>query len=144
MVISLQDIVSGSKKDVVLKHGDALDIPTQPQAVTVIGEVNYSTSHLYDPTLTLKQYIDRSGGAKKNADLEQAYVIKASGSVQMTRNEQNSFFRQGDQTMISPGDTIVVPIDTESASSMEIWTSATQITSQLAITLASFKTLGLF
>jgi len=27
---------------------------------------------------------------------------------------------------------------------MEIWTSATQITSQLAITLASFKTLGLF
>ena len=136
MVISLRDIVSGSKKDVVLKHGDALDIPTQPQAVTVIGEVNYSTSHLYDSTLTINQYISRSGGAKKNADLQQAYVIKASGSV-ITANH-------GSQTMISAGDTIVVPIDTEHASSMEIWSSATQITSQIAITLASFKTLGLF
>jgi hypothetical protein len=46
--------------------------------------------------------------------------------------------------MITAGDTIVVPIDTEKASTMEIWTAATQITSQLAITLASFKTLGIF
>jgi hypothetical protein len=46
--------------------------------------------------------------------------------------------------LISAGDTIVVPIDTESASQMEIWTSVTQITSQVAITLASFKTLGVF
>jgi len=144
MVISLREIVSGSKKDLVLRHGDALNIPTQPQAVTVIGEVNYSTSHLFDPALTLNQYISRSGGAKKNADLKQAYVIKASGSVQTANNEQNSFFRQGNQTMISAGDTIVVPIDTEHSSALEIWTSATQITSQLAITLASFKTLGLF
>jgi hypothetical protein len=46
--------------------------------------------------------------------------------------------------MISAGDTIVVPIDTETSSAMEIWESASTITSQLAITLASFKTLGIF
>jgi polysaccharide export outer membrane protein len=145
MVISLREIMSGNKKDVVLKHGDALNIPTLPQAVTVIGEVNYSTSHLFDSALTLNQYISRSGGAKKNADLGQAYVIKASGSVVTLDSLGNSFFRKGSgQSIISAGDTIVVPIDTESASAMEIWTSATQITSQLAITLASFKTLGIF
>jgi len=38
----------------------------------------------------------------------------------------------------------VVPIDTERASPMEVWSSVTQITSQLAIALVSFKTLGLF
>jgi protein involved in polysaccharide export with SLBB domain len=144
MVISLTNIVDGSKHDISLKHGDSLSIPTQPQEVTVIGEVNYSTSHLFDPALTLEQYIDRSGGAKKNADMHQIYVIKASGSV-MTGKLKNSFFRGlGEQSLIAAGDTIVVPIDTERASPMEVWTSVTQVTSQIAITLASFKTLGIF
>jgi len=81
-----------------------------------------------------------SGGAKKNADLEQIYIIKASGLVVTAKNISSSFFRNDNQgAAISAGDTIVVPIDTDSASSMEIWTSATQITSQLAITLASLK-----
>ena len=145
MVISLRDIVDGITNDLSLKHGDSLSIPTQPQQVTVIGEVNYSTSHLFDPALTLEQYIGRSGGAKKNADINQIYVIKASGSVMTAGNERNTFFRMsGKQSLISAGDTIVVPIDTERASPMEVWTSVTQITSQIAITLASFKTLGLF
>ena len=145
MVISLQDIMDGIEDDFSLKHGDTLNIPTQPNSVTVIGEVNYSTSHLYKQSIDLDQYIASSGGAKKNADLEQIYIIKASGLVVTAKNISSSFFRNGNQGIaISAGDTIVVPIDTDSASSMEIWTSATQITSQLAITLASFKTLGLF
>ena len=145
MVISLQDIMDGIEDDFSLKHGDKLNIPTQPHSVTVIGEVNYSTSHLYKQSIDLDQYIADSGGAKKNADLEQIYIIKASGLVVTAKNISSSFFRNGNQGIaISAGDTIVVPIDTDSASSMEIWTSATQITSQLAITLASFKTLGLF
>ena len=143
--ISQQVTRDGNTNDLSLKHGDSLSIPTQPQQVTVIGEVNYSTSHLFDPALTLEQYIGRSGGAKKNADINQIYVIKASGSVMTAGNERNTFFRMsGKQSLISAGDTIVVPIDTERASPMEVWTSVTQITSQIAITLASFKTLGLF
>ena len=144
MVISLADIVDGNGPDITLKHGDSLTIPTRPHAVTVLGEVHHSTSHLFETLLTLDEYIDRSGGAKKNADLEQIYVIKASGSVVTANNKGNSFFRNSSQILISAGDTIVVPIDTESASQMEIWTSVTQITSQVAITLASFKTLGVF
>jgi protein involved in polysaccharide export with SLBB domain len=145
MVISLPEVINGSVDDVKLKHADSLNIPTRPQEVTVIGEVHYSTSHLFDSSLTLDQYIGRSGGSKKNADLDKTYVIKANGSVVTANNIESSFFRRSsDQTMIAAGDTIVVPIDTESASAMEIWQSATQITSQLAVTLASFKTLGIF
>ncbi len=145
MVISLPEIMNGIGSDVALKHGDSLNIPTQPQAVTVIGEVNYSTSHIFDPSLTLDQYIDRSGGVRKSADVGQIYVIKASGSVVTVSNTKNSFFRDlGEQSLIAAGDTIVIPIDTERASPMEVWASVTQVTSQIAITLASFKTLGIF
>ena len=144
IVISLRSIVDGTGNDMLLRHGDTLNIPTQPQAVTVIGEVNYSTSHIYNKSIDLNQYIARSGGAKKNANLEQIYVIKANGSVITSNNLSGSFFRDSDNNVISAGDTIVVPIDTDKSSKMEIWQSVTQITSQLAITLASFKTLGLF
>ena len=144
IVISLQAIVEGTADDMLLRHGDTLNIPTQPQAVTVIGEVNYSTSHIYNKSIDLNQYIARSGGAKKNANLEQIYVIKANGLVITSNNLSGSFFRDSDNNVISAGDTIVVPIDTDKSSKMEIWQSVTQITSQLAITLASFKTLGLF
>ena len=144
IVISLQAIVEGTADDMLLRHGDTLNIPTQPQAVTVIGEVNYSTSHIYNKSIDLNQYIARSGGAKKNANLEQIYVIKANGSVITSNNLSGSFFRDSDNNVISAGDTIVVPIDTDKSSKMEIWQSVTQITSQLAITFASFKTLGLF
>jgi len=144
MVISLTNIVNGTTQDMTLKHGDSLSIPTQPQEVTVVGEVNFSTSHLFNESINLDQYIASSGGAKKNADLDQIYVIKASGSVIAVNNLSGSFFRNNGNNIISAGDTIVVPIDTDRVSPMEIWKSATQITSQLAITLASFKTLGLF
>ena len=144
IVISLRPIMEGTADDMLLKHGDTLNIPIQPQAVTVIGEVNYSTSHIYNKSIDLNQYIARSGGAKKNANLEQIYVIKANGSVITSNNLSGSFFRGSGNNIISAGDTIVVPIDTESSSQMEVWQSVTQITSQLAITLASFKTLGLF
>jgi hypothetical protein len=45
---------------------------------------------------------------------------------------------------IAAGDTIVVPIDTERETPSESWVKYTTIASQFAITLASFKTLGLF
>jgi hypothetical protein len=45
---------------------------------------------------------------------------------------------------IAAGDTIVVPIDTERETSSESWVKYTSIASQLAITIASFKSLGLF
>jgi len=83
--------------DFSLKHGDTLNIPTQPHSVTVIGEVNYSTSHLYKQSIDLDQYIASSGGAKKNADLEQIYIIKASGLVVTAKNISSSFFRNNNQ-----------------------------------------------
>ena len=130
--------------DVLLSHGDTLHVPTIPQEVTVIGEVNHPTSHLFDSSYDVDKYINRSGGLKKNADYSQIYVIKASGTVALASNSDKGFFRKDSQISITRGDTIVVPLDAETATPMEVLNSVTKITSQIAITLASFKTFGIF
>ena len=144
MVVSLEGIVAGETVDVVLKHGDTLSIPTISQEVTVIGEVYYSTSHLYNIDHDIDDYISNSGGMKKGGDASNIYVIKANGSVVAQNNLDGSFFRNAGAVTIIAGDTIVVPIDTARETSSESWVKYTTIASQFAITLASFKTLGLF
>jgi protein involved in polysaccharide export with SLBB domain len=144
MVVSLEGIAAGETVDVVLKHGDTLSIPTISQEVTVIGEVYYSTSHLYNIDYNIDDYISNSGGMKKGGDASNIYVIKANGSVVAQHNLEGSFFRNAGAATIIAGDTIVVPIDTARETPSESWVKYTTIASQFAITLASFKTLGLF
>jgi polysaccharide biosynthesis/export protein len=145
MVVSLDGIISGEINDVVLVHGDTLSIPTISQEVTVIGEVYHPTSHLYNDNYDVDDYVVSSGGLKKSGDYSSIYVIKSNGSVITKNNLGGSFFRRtNDMASISAGDTIVIPIDTERETNSEAWVKYTSIASQFAISLASFKTLGLF
>ncbi|HMB73871.1 MAG TPA: SLBB domain-containing protein, partial [Gammaproteobacteria bacterium] len=53
LVIALEEVIRGTPgADIVLKDGDQLVVPDQRQEVSVIGEVQYSTSHLFDQVLT--------------------------------------------------------------------------------------------
>jgi len=54
LVINLQALLSsdvGSPMDIVREDGDQVLIESQKQEVTVIGEVQSATSHLYSPGL---------------------------------------------------------------------------------------------
>ena len=65
LVINLQRMQRspiGSQYDVVLRDGDELIVPKFEQEVTVIGEVQSVTSHLYRAGLTRNDYIAMSGG----------------------------------------------------------------------------------
>ncbi|HTV79141.1 MAG TPA: SLBB domain-containing protein, partial [Steroidobacteraceae bacterium] len=60
LVIDLPRVISepmGSEDDVVLRNGDTLIVPRYQQEVTVIGEVQSVTSHLYRADLTRADYI---------------------------------------------------------------------------------------
>jgi len=81
MAISLNRIQEDGDFDVTLLHGDTLHIPAAPQEVTVIGEVNYPTSHIYNSGDDLEYYLNSSGGLKKNADSSQIYILKPNGAV---------------------------------------------------------------
>ena len=124
--------------DFPLEDGDELIIPRYKPSVTVIGEVQYPTSHFYDNKLSSKQYIKRSGGTKKHADTDRIYIVKANGRV--IEPSRSNWFRVKSEG-IQPGDTIVVPLDTESLDGLEIWSKTTQILYQAALGAAAVGSL---
>ncbi len=139
LVISLEDIVINRSVDISLKDGDRLVIPGLRQEVSVIGEVQHSTSHLFNEEWTLEDYIEKSGGMTQRADDDRIYVVRADGSVFLP-NQSNWLSHQNE--LLSAGDTIVVPLDTDRIKSLSLWTSVSQIIYQLALGAAAFNNLS--
>lgn len=124
----------GSVYDVMLRDGDELLVPKYQQEVTVIGEVQTSTSHLYRPGFRRSDYIALSGGETRRADGARIYVVRADGSV--VANEGSRWFH-GDATPIKPGDTVVVPLNAEHLPTLPLWQAVTQIIYNVAIAAAA-------
>ncbi|HKE93634.1 MAG TPA: SLBB domain-containing protein [Povalibacter sp.] len=138
LVIDLNEVLNspiGSSHDVVLREGDQLIIPKQKQEVTVIGEVQNNTSHFYRDKFTRDDYIDLSGGVTRKADRGSIYVVRADGSV--VSGEGSGWFRRSGQAAMRPGDTIVVPLDTERMPALPMWQAVTSILYNLAIAAAA-------
>jgi polysaccharide export outer membrane protein len=138
LVIDLDRMVAAGQDidDIMLRNGDRLRIPKQMQEVTVIGEVQNSTSHLFTPGLNRDDYIRMSGGATKKADDDRIYVVRANGSVEA---ESSKWFMAASQ--IQPGDTIVVPLDAERMRPLPLWTAVTTIIYNLAVAVAAIGSL---
>ena len=122
----------GSIYDVILHDGDTLIVPRFQQQVTVIGEVQTATSHLYSPKLSRDDYIALSGGMTRHADGGRIYIVRASGTV-VAAESGSRWFQHGGSVAIKPGDTIVVPLDTEHIPALPLWTQVTQILYNIAI-----------
>ena len=144
LVIDLPRVISepiGSEYDVVLRNGDQLIVPRYQQEVTVIGEVQSTTSHLYRSDLTRADYIALSGGMTIHADASKIYVVRANGSV--VANTGGFFRINSDSVKIHPGDTIVVPLDTERLPPLPMWQAITQILYNIAVSVAAVHSLSL-
>lgn len=127
----------GSTADVILRNGDQLTVPKFQQEVTVIGEVQNATSHLYRQDLSRDDYINLSGGASRRADRGRIYVVHADGNV--VSSEGNRWF-SSTAVRIKSGDTIVVPLDTERLPALPLWEAVTQIIYNIAISAAAVHT----
>lgn len=125
----------GSESDVILRNGDMLLIPRFRQEVTVIGEVQNVTSHLYRPGYTRDDYISLSGGTSRQADRGRIYVVRANGSV--VSMEGSRWFQHNSNGTINPGDTVVVPLDTERMPALPFWQAVTSILYNVAISAAA-------
>ncbi len=124
----------GSPSDVILRNGDELVVPKFQQQVTVIGEVQNATSLLYKSGLSRDDYIAMSGGMTQRADKGKVYVVRANGSVVAS---SGSRWFAGSTVKIHPGDTIVVPLDTERIPALPFWTAVTTILYNIAIAVAA-------
>lgn len=132
LVIDIPRIISDKDFDVMLENGDVLYVPAKQNTINVVGQVQVATSHLYQPGLTAFDYVDLSGGSKKQADDNRIYIIKANGAVEIP-NSGNWFASSNNE--LKPGDTVVVPLDSYFMENLTLWQSATQIIYQAAIAL---------
>ena len=138
LVIDLPMIVE-DKQRLVLQNGDALYVPSKRDSISVIGEVNYATSHLFQQGITVDDYIDLSGGLKERAADERIYIIKANGSVKIPST--GSWFAVNDTNTLEAGDTIVVPMNSDYMDNLTLWSTATQIVYQLGVAVAAISSI---
>ena len=137
LVINLNEMgdgVSESASNILVRDGDALIVPRVKQEVTVIGEVQSPTSHLFSKALSQSDYIKQSGGITRIADEDRAFIVRADGSV---ATYSGLWFWK--TLEVKPGDTIVVPINTEHMPTLPLWQSVTQILYNVAISAAAIN-----
>ena len=121
---------------IVLRDGDKLHIPMIPSEVSILGEVQFPTSHLFNSSLSVDDYINLSGGVTQNADEKRIFVVKSNGAV-VTKKNNGWFGGIKSSNNIEAGDVIVVPINLQKGKWLETLTSSTQIIYQLAVTAAA-------
>ena len=141
LVINLDGVLArgvGSRDDIILRNGDQLIVPKIKQEVAVIGEVQNTTAHLYQAGLSRNDYLSLSGGLTNRADGKRTYVVRADGSV--VASTGGWFGKRGDLN-IQPGDTIVVPLDTERLPPLPLWQAVTGILYNAAVALAAISSL---
>ncbi len=138
LVINLDEVLNaapGAPADLILRGGDALFIPRLVQEITVLGEVQNATSHLYRKDLNRDEYIRLSGGVTQSADVERTFIVRADGSV--AAGETSGWFDRGAPLNVEQGDTIVVPLDADRIKPLSLWTSVTQIIYHIAVAVAA-------
>ena len=137
LIIDLDRIMVENDYDVLLENGDVLYVPTMNDSINVIGQVQVTSSHIYDEVLDAHDYLAQSGGSKKRADESRIYIISANGRIKMMSSD--NWFADDEASRLRPGDTIVVPLDAEYMNNLELWTSVTGIIYNSAVAIAAIS-----
>lgn len=137
LVLDLPRVMNNKSYDVLLEGGDVLYVPTLKNSINVVGQVQVTSSHIYDINLSADDYLAQSGGSKKRADEERIYIISANGSIKMM--ESGNWFSSDAGDNLKPGDTIVVPLDAEYMNNLALWTSVTGIIYNSAVAIAAIS-----
>jgi polysaccharide biosynthesis/export protein len=144
LVIDINRVIKGPvgvPDDVVVRDGDKLLIPKKTQEITILGEVQSPTSHVFEAGLSRDDYISKSGGTTQKADRKRIYVVRANGDV-VSGERRSGWFRRTHGVQIQAGDTIVVPLDTERIRALPLWQAVTTIIYNLAIALLAVRSVS--
>ena len=137
MVVQLNRILKDERSaDFMLEDGDFLFVPTFRNTVSIMGEVQVPITYLLDNKLDVDDYLNKAGGAKKQADEDRIFVVRADGSVY---KPTSGYWFGNNHEQLKAGDTIVVPIDTDYRDALSTWTAATQILYQTGVAINALK-----
>ena len=141
LVIDVVQVMAGppgGSEDVVVRDGDKLLVPKKTEEITILGEVQSPTSHVFEAGLSRDDYIARSGGTTQKADRKRIYIVRANGDV-ISGERRTGWFRRSRTFEMRPGDTIVVPLDTERVRAVPLWQAVTTIIYNLAIAVLAIR-----
>ncbi len=127
-----------------LEDGDRFLIPAVPGFVAAFGSVNNENVFVYKPGKTVGDIL-KSAGLTEDAEPDQAFVLRADGSI-IARRDRGGLFGSGFESLqVMPGDTVVVPAQFDRESRYNFITRAlkdwTQIFSNFGLGLAAIKTI---
>ena len=126
--------------DYEVEDGDFLRIPRSSDTVSVVGEVRQAGTHVYQPGLSVEDYINLSAGTTRRSDDSAIYIVRANGSV-TTLDSSWWRFANNASSQLQPGDSIVVPVDSQHKESLAQWREVTQIIYQSMISVAAIARL---
>ncbi|WP_226702097.1 SLBB domain-containing protein [Microbulbifer elongatus] len=91
----------------LLEDGDSLIVPLRASTVSVVGEVVFPTSLVFDERNTLENYIELAGGFSNNANTDELVVLHMDGTISRIKeskfdNRLKGVLRPGDEIMIMP------------------------------------------
>ena len=141
LLIDLPAALSGNaESDYEVEDGDELIIPRSSETVSVVGEVRQPGTHIFQAGLSMEDYISLSAGVTKRSDQSAIYIVRANGSVMTIDSSWWRFSEAGMQTL-RPGDSIVVPVDSQHKESLAQWREVTQIIYQGMVSVAAIARL---
>ena len=126
--------------DYEVEDGDFLRIPRSSDTVSVVGEVRQPGTHVYQPGLSVEDYINLSAGTTSRSDDSATYIVRANGSV-TTLDSSWWRFANNASSQLQPGDSIVVPVDSQHKESLAQWREVTQIIYQGMVSVAAIARL---
>lgn len=136
LLVRLNAALAGDEAaDIAVMDGDTLLIPQQSNTVTVVGEVRRQGTHSYENGLGVDDYLGLSAGMTSRADDGAVYIVRADGSVSIPDMSWTRF--SSASARLQPGDTIVVPVDSQHKESIALWRDITQIIYQGAVSIAA-------
>ncbi|GLI36658.1 SLBB domain-containing protein [Geobacter hydrogenophilus] len=155
VVIRLAQLDSFRKSpyDLELMGGDILEVPQVSSVVNVMGQVYNPTSFVHLPGEDVAHYLKDAGGATRDGEEDDMYIISADGSV-LSRHQTSFGINWSDSqrrwtfggflaTPLDPGDTLVVPQKLERIAWMREIKDMTTILSQVALTAGVVVAAGL-
>lgn len=120
--------------DIVVRAGDRLIIPKQPDFVMIAGQVYNATGIAYRPGKNAGWYLRQAGGPTRSGDKKSIFILRADGSV--VGEKSGTIFDGGILSVkMHPGDSVIVPEKIVGGS--EVWRnviSTAQIASSVALT----------
>ena len=122
-----------------LQDGDTLFVPKRSSSVSVVGEVLNSTTHIYDESLSVDDYINLSGGTTDGADLSRMFVVLPNGQAVQFRKR---LFQNDASSRLLPGSTIVVSRNPDPYDWLKLTSVITPILSDLSVSAAAIAAIS--